>query len=209
MTTPLPPFTLNDLKKVGHIMAMEAMAEGYLFLCHGVEHEVSAASLALLDTRLPLVVHALTTNYQNAYPSNAARALKATLRYWDMPQPIRIKQDYLNQPSNMVFVLDDIVTVRTTGQGAKTKKYLHHATYHVVTHAGVMFVSHVADDAGYYSTAWCEQHFPGSVARLAACRALDLDGFETATLSFYNETATPVEVLSASTLPPSLTEHLP
>lgn len=200
MLTPSTPLTLADLQQAGPHDLLSASNNGYLFTTAGREHVVRAEGLARLDARLPVVVHYLTANYTK-YDTGARQALAATLRYWAATAPIMVLAD---------VVVDSVqeIAIDTDAMDDTLFKLWYTGSV-LVTREGVPFVANSSRRwKADCSTAWCEQHFPGSVARIQSAMALDMTSEEVAQFGFYSETAA-VEVLQSTTLPVSLTEILP
>lgn len=169
------------------------------------KHLISVDTLALLDTRLPVVVHALTRRNHSRDLWSAAGALAATLRYWETPVAIRIDQmaSSGNTPAS-AYVLDSIVSAYPNGDDTDTTFFLGYNTAEIVNLGGVEFVKDLIADRGPYSHAWCEQHFPGSVTRISAALALELRPDEVAMFGFY-----PAQAPANAALPSDLLLSLP
>lgn len=202
---PLPPFTREDLKTPGYIDALCAVDGGYLFEMGGRPGRrciVQHASLVLLDARLPGVAHQLTSGEYPTSSTLSGAALSASLRYWDNPAPI-VMEEFLQS----THVLEVITEVREDLSDINMFSVLYRYL-DIVTTNNLDFVRNMHRQAERLSYDWCEQHFPGSVARLKAALALDMASQEIAQFGFYAKTAL-LDASLGSTLPPSLTEHLP
>lgn len=185
----------------------------YRFTTAGKEHFLSQGAIALLDVRLPVVIAYLTMHHSNT--AGARQALAATLRYWANPDPIvmetvlnNIHTGVANQtPMYSIVVLDHVQEVSDDLVEDAMFEFLYLAS-DLVTHQGVTFVKHVSSHLADCPYTWCEQHFPGSVARLKSAMALDLSKEDVAQFGFYTETV-PADILQTITLPASMTELLP
>lgn len=200
MTQTPPPLTRSDLLRVCYLDTADV---GYQLITGQVGHIIDIAALAAIDARLPRVMEVLT-NFYPREPFDAANALTATLRYWEMPTPINMDTFYPTHEQGRHHVLDYITSVvNLDDDGARFE--LRYARSSVNNHC-TMVVEWIATHGVDVDYTWCEQHFPGSVDRINAALALDLSQEEVAQFGFYADT--PAATASVH-MPASLAELLP
>lgn len=207
MTTQAP-LTRDALKKA-HYMTYRVDHCHYVLKIGSAEYYVEQADdMAALDVRLPAVFNQLTRAFRHTDDAfEAGAALAATLCYWDNPASVCV-DDLFTSERRATYVTSRIERVFNydAGLGQCGLGFIRYTLGNI---GDLTFVHDVVlCDVQDVSCAWCEQHFPGSVARIKAAVALDLSPKEVAQFGFYTETMAD-EMLLASPLPASVTELLP
>lgn len=197
MSTPLPPFTRNDLKNSNAFSYLGKVRKGYLLDIHGADYIVTPEELALLDARLPEVARILTRGLFDADPDDAAKLCAASLRYWDNPSPVWMYEMQDETSTEDQYVLDTIYSIHPPAAGVNTF-YIDYTQSETATFGALTFVKDLRGCATSVNYGWCEHHFPGSTSRLKACFAMDMRSSEIAQVCFYPD------VMSAPTVLPEL-----
>lgn len=178
MTTPLSLQALQSTQWLGSSNA----AGLYTIRTDTDEFVVDTAALSVLDARLPGVVHALGDEYYKRQPAKAGRSLAATLRHWAWP--VRLPEGFGHELGGRV--LDVLENVYVLDADDDSYVFIGCSGFLRVVDNTEVCVD-IQSFNRRFSRTWCEQHFPGSVLRIAAAAALGLNSTDIAKFAFYHE----------------------